>query len=131
MAQIPSGYYTPAVGKKKAELKTALHTIIMNATVLNYGSGDGKTWSGFAKTDVRTDGTVWDMYSNKTFYVNGYSAAIGMNIEHSFPESWWGGDERQAYKDLYNLNPSDIEANTKKNNYPIAVVDGTVTYSNT
>ncbi|MBP1594267.1 MAG: nuclease, partial [Bacteroidetes bacterium] len=63
MAQIPSGYYSPAVGKKKAELKTALHAIIKNATVLNYGSGDGKTWSGFAQTDVRPDGTVWDMYS--------------------------------------------------------------------
>nr|WP_321376290.1 endonuclease [uncultured Bacteroides sp.] len=130
MAQIPSGYYTPAVGKKKAELKTALHTIIMNATVLNYGSGDGKTWSGFAKTDVRPDGTVWDMYSNNRVPVNGNSAAAGMNIEHSFPKSWWGGDERQAYRDLYNLNPSNSVANEAKSNYPMAVVDGTVTYSN-
>ncbi len=130
MAQIPSGYYSPAVGKKKAELKTALHAIIKNATVLNYGSGDGKTWSGFAKTDVRPDGTVWDMYSNNKVPVNGNYAASGMNIEHSFPKSWWGGDERQAYKDLYNLNPSDIAANSAKSNYPMAVVDGTVTYSN-
>jgi len=130
MAQIPSGYYTSAVGKKKAELKTALHSIIMNATVLNYGSGDGKTWSGFAKTDVRPDGTVWDMYSNNRVPVNGNYAASGMNIEHSFPKSWWGGDERNAYRDLYNLNPSDIAANSAKSNYPMAVVDGTVTYSN-
>jgi len=31
IAQVPSGYYSSAVGKKKAELKTALHSIIMNA----------------------------------------------------------------------------------------------------
>ncbi|WP_321424415.1 endonuclease [uncultured Bacteroides sp.] len=130
MAQAPSGYYTPAEGKKKAELKTALHAIIMNAKVLNYGSGAGSTWSGFAQTDVRADGTVWDMYSNNKVPANGNYAATGMNIEHSFPKSWWGGDERQAYRDLYNLNPSDIAANSAKSNYTMAVVDGAVTYTN-
>lgn len=130
LAQIPSGYYTSATGKNKAELKTALHLIIMKAKVLNYGSGAGSTWSGFAQTDVREDGTVWDMYSSNRVKANGYYPATGMNIEHSFPKSWWGGDERQGYKDLFNLNPSDIAANTAKSNYPMAVVDGAVTYSN-
>lgn len=130
MAQAPSSYYTPAEGKKKAELKTALHLIIQHANVLSYGSGAGKTWSGFAKTDVRPDGTVWDMYSNNRVPVNGNSAAAGMNIEHSFPKSWWGGDERQAYRDLYNLNPSDVTANSAKSNYTMAVVDGTVSFTN-
>ncbi|WP_321518003.1 endonuclease [uncultured Bacteroides sp.] len=130
IAQVPSGYYSSAVGKKKAELKTALHSIIMNAKVLNYGSGAGSTWSGFAQTDVRPDGTVWDMYSNNKVPVNGNSAASGMNIEHSFPKSWWGGDERQSYRDLYNLNPSNSDANSAKSNYTMAVVDGAVTYSN-
>lgn len=130
MAQAPSGYYTPAEGKKKAELKTALHAIIMNAKVLNYGGGAGSTWSGFAQTDVRADGTVWDMYSNNKVPANGNYAPSGMNIEHSFPKSWWGGDERQAYKDLYNLNPSDATANSAKSNYTMAVVDGTVSFTN-
>jgi len=102
----------------------------MKANVLNYGSGAGSTWSGFAQTDVREDGTVWDMYSNNKVMANGNYAATGMNIEHSFPKSWWGGDERQAYKDLYNLNPSDATANSAKSNYTMAVVDGTVTFTN-
>ena len=51
-AQIPDGYYDSALGKKKAELKTALHKIIGKADVLDYGSGAGKTWSGFVQTDV-------------------------------------------------------------------------------
>lgn len=32
-AQIPDGYYDSALGKKKAELKTALHKIIGKADV--------------------------------------------------------------------------------------------------
>ena len=127
-AQIPSSYYSAAEGKKKVELKTALHLIIQHANVLGYGSG---TWSGFAKTDIRPeDGTVWDMYSNKRVMPNGNSAATGMNIEHSFAKSWWGGDERQAYRDIHHLNPSDIAANSAKGSWPMAVVDGSVTYNN-
>jgi len=130
-AQIPNGYYSAAEGKKKAELKTALHLIIQHANVLVYGSGEGKTWSGFAKTDIRPeDGTVWDMYSNKRVMPNGNSAATGMNIEHSFANSWWGGDKRQAYMDIHHLNPSDIAANSAKGSWPMAVVDGSVTYNN-
>lgn len=130
-AQIPDGYYNTAIGKKKAELKNALHLKIKVATVLGYGSGSGKTWSGFAKTDVRPeDGSVWDMYSNKHRTFNGILSVDSMNIEHSFPKSWWGGTETQAYKDLHHLNPSDGSANLRKSSYPMAVIDDLVTYDN-
>lgn len=130
-AQAPTGYYTSAEGKSKAGLKTALHLIIKNANVLSYGSGAGSTWSGFIKTDIRPDdGTIWDMYSNNRVMPNGTSAPSGMNIEHSFANSWWGGTRNQAYNDLYNLNPSDITANSAKGSWPMAVVDGTVTFNN-
>ena len=39
LAQIPAGYYDGLKGKKGAELKTAVHNIIKNAKVLDYGSG--------------------------------------------------------------------------------------------
>ena len=52
-----------------------------------------------------------------------------MNIEHSFPKSWWGGEQRQAYKDLYNLMPSDAKANSTKSNYGMGVVTK-ATYDN-
>ena len=46
LAQIPEGYYSSLKGKKGAELKTAIHNIIKNAKVLDYGSGQNKTWWG-------------------------------------------------------------------------------------
>lgn len=129
-AQIPAGYYDNAIGKKQAELKTALHLKIKNANVPSYGSGTGSTWAAFTKTDVRpTDGTVWDMYSNNHVAFNGNSAASGMNIEHSFAKSWWG-DGRQAAQDVMHLAPSNSTANSAKGSWPMAVVDGTTTFSN-
>lgn len=127
---IPQGYYEPAVGKKKAELKTALHLIIKDANVLGYGSGAGKTWSGFAKTDVDRDGKYVDMYSPNRVPVNGNSAGSGMNIEHSFAKSWWGGTKNQAYCDIQQLRPSNSRANSSKGSWPMAVVDGKKTYDN-
>lgn len=44
LAQIPDGYYDALKDKKGAELKTAVHNIIKNANVLDYGSGNGSTW---------------------------------------------------------------------------------------
>ena len=131
LAQIPAGYYDSAIGKKQAELKTALHLIVKNATPPSYGSGAGSTWAAFAKTDVRPeDGTIWDMYSSYHVAVNGTSAASGCNIEHSLANSWWGGTKNQTYNDLFNLNPSNSSANSSKGSWPIAVVDGSTTYSN-
>ena len=45
-----------------------------------------------------------------------------MNIEHSFPKSWWGGAKSQAYKDLYNLMPCEGKINSTKSNYPMGIV---------
>ena len=130
LAQIPAGYYDTALGKKQAELKTALHLKIKVANVPSYGSGSGSTWAAFAKTDVRPeDGTVWDMYSNNHVAFNGTSAASGMNIEHSFAKSWWG-DGRQAASDVGHLKPSNSTANSAKGSWPMAVVDGVTTFSN-
>lgn len=125
LAQIPDGYYDALKGKNGAELKTAVHNIIKNAKVLDYGSGSGSTWWGFYSTD-NDNGYVIDRYSNnrKTFGKQG-SAVSGMNIEHSFPKSWWGGSKNQAYQDLYNLMPSNSEANSSKSNYGMGVVTKT------
>ncbi|WP_455498193.1 endonuclease [Coprobacter sp.] len=129
-AQIPDGYYDSAVGKKKAELKTALHLIIKHANVLDYGSGAGKTWSGFVQTDVDDEGYYVDMYSPNRVKANGTSAGSGMNIEHSFAKSWWGGTKNQAYKDIQQLRPSNSGANSSKGSWPMAIVDGKTSYDN-
>lgn len=128
VAGIPDGYYSRADGKKKAELKSAMKSIIGTAKVLAYGSGAGKTWTGFYSTDRYNGNQVRDRYSNETFYFpagsseTSTSAANGMNIEHSFPKSWWGGTENQAYKDLYNLMPCEQKINSSKGNYVMGVV---------
>lgn len=121
-AAIPEGYYSTLKGKKGAELKTAVHNVIKNAKVLSYGSGEGSTWWGFYVTD-NDNGYVIDRYSNeKRKFGNRGSVVSGMNIEHSFPKSWWGGSSNQAYKDLYNLMPSDAKANSSKSNYGMGKV---------
>ena len=123
LAQIPAGYYAPLKGKKGAALKTAVHEIIKNADVLDYGSGSGRTWEGFYTTDQAADGMVIDRYSNdKRYFGSKGSAVSGMNIEHSFPKSWWGGSTVQAYKDLYNLMPCEQKINSSKSNYPMGKV---------
>ena len=125
LAQIPEGYYSSLKGKKGAELKTAIHDIIKKANVLEYGSGNRNTWWGFWSTDRNENGYFIDRYSAEREWVKSTSqgaAGAGMNIEHSFPKSWWGGAKSQAYKDLYNLMPCEGKINSTKSNYPMGIV---------
>lgn len=125
LAQIPSGYYNSLKGKKGKELKNAVHEVIKDAEVLSYGSGAGHTWWGFWTTDRTDDGRFIDRYSPETTWVQSTSqgeSGTGMNIEHSFPKSWWGGTTNQAYQDLYNLMPCEQKINSSKSNYPMGKV---------
>ncbi|MCF0189593.1 MAG: endonuclease, partial [Bacteroidaceae bacterium] len=124
-------YYHKVQGLKKAELKTALFNLIQPTSVPKYGGkGEGYTWWGFTLTDRMPDGTVRDRYSANQYKFDGLEAVNGMNIEHSFANSWWGHIVNNAYCDLFNLYPSDSEANGRKSNNPIGVVDGAVAYDN-
>lgn len=112
-AAVPPGYYSSIEGKREAELKAALSNLLENHSVLEYDS----LWFYFTLTDTREDGTVWDMYSDR--HQAGFQ---GMNREHAFPKSWWGGHINAAYSDLHHLFPADGEANRAKNNHPLGVV---------
>ena len=94
-------------GLKKEQLKTAIYKISQPGKVLDYGSGSNRTWSGFYSTDrIPSTNECINRYSTDKFYfgkTNTGNAISGMNIEHSFPKSWWGGTNNTAYKDLYNL----------------------------
>ena len=121
-AEIPSNYYTRLDGKKKETLKTAAFEVIRPHTVVTYNSLFPQQ---FPKTDVYPElyngqKRWWEMYSDNVFYVNrGWS---GMNREHSFPKSWWGGESNEAYTDLFHLYPSESDANLAKSNYPLGEV---------
>lgn len=129
-----SQYAQSLNGLNKSELKTAAFKLMNTGkTVLSYGSGSQNTWWGFYATDRNAEtNECINRYSNLkfTFGTRGKSIS-GMNIEHSFPKSWWGGSQNDAYKDLYNLYPCDRTANSKKSNYVMGVVDRTIAYDAT
>ena len=123
-AQGPNGsntYYQEANGKKGAALKTALCGIIYNRTSER---SYNQLWEDFKKTDKRSDGKVWDMYSGITNYTFGTDQAGSYteegdvyNREHSFPKSWFG-DNAPMYTDLFHLYPTDGFVNGKRSNHP-------------
>ena len=132
-AQGPNGsgrYYSAAEGKSGAELKTALCAIISNGAVVRTYN---QLWNDFKTTDKRSDGKVWDMYSNVTNFTFGTNQDKGnhpeegysYNREHSFPNSWWGGTKDEAqYTDLFHLYPTDAYVNEKRSNYPFGETNG-------
>ncbi len=126
-ADIPMAYYSSLDGKCGQDLKTAIYNLVSNnVKMLSYGSGNNATWWGFYVTDYQMDGSqrqVIDRYSNDIRYFGSRGSSVsGMNIEHSFPKSWWGGSSNNAYKDLYNLMPCESKINSSKSNYAMGVV---------
>lgn len=128
-AAVPTGYYQSLENKSGAELLTALTALSQPETIVSYGGGTKGTWASFVNTDVRLINgreAWWDMYSNNIVYLPTYDA---MNIEHCVPNSWWGGQKTNPYKDLFHLNPSDAIANGYKSNHPLGEVSK-ATYDN-
>lgn len=133
---IPANYYDAIDGKQDSVLKSTLSLLVRGGERYEYGTnqyhsssnppewekGDFKaygTWQALPLTDMHPDGIVWDMYSNSVRYYPNKLGESGcsLNIEHCLPKSWWGGADNEAYKDLFNLNPSDQRANSQKSNY--------------
>ena len=119
-------YASSLNGLKKEQLKAALHKLMDKKNVLPYGGGGKGTWWGFWYTDRNPQtNECYNRYSDKKFFfdsTNTGKSIAGMNIEHSFPKSWWGGHKNDAWCDLYNLYPSDSKANSSKSNYVMGVV---------
>ena len=119
-------YASSLQGLKKEQLKAALHKLMDKKNVLPYGGGGKGTWWGFWYTDRNPQtNECYNRYSDKKFFfesTNTGRAIGGMNIEHSFPKSWWGGHKNDAWCDLYNLYPSDSKANSSKSNFVMGVV---------
>lgn len=120
--QMPAGYYDGIDGKQDSVLKGTLKNIIRSHTVIDYGSGKGKTWEVFYYSDRDSNGYMMDMYCDDWKIVNEPGVvAAGCNIEHSLANSWWGGSKSDQYKDCYLLNPSNATANSARSNYPLGV----------
>lgn len=120
LAQAPAGYYSDAKGKSGAALKTALYGIVADHVQRSYSN----LWDDFKSTDVRPDGSVWDMYSVKRSFTFGDDQAGTYktegdvyNREHSFPKSWFD-EASPMYTDLFHLYPTDGYVNGRRSNYP-------------
>lgn len=134
-------YYSRMDGKRKEALKAAAKECVSSHTQLVYMDLPNY-WQYSDVYPEKYNGQTrwWEMYSNRVMLIrNGQSAkssfsANGMNREHSVPKSWWkvGTDEQYtpAYSDMWNLYPSESEANMAKSNYPLGIVGGTPTFDN-
>jgi len=130
-AQAPAGYYDPANGLTGKALQQALHNIIANHTSITYDA----LWTAFKKTDKKSDGTVWDIYSDIPSGTPAYSFTFVTdqcgnynsegdcyNREHSFPKSWFN-DGSPMISDLFHIYPTDGYVNGKRSNYPFGEVN--------
>lgn len=132
-----TAYYKEAVGKSRYELKTALHHIIKDHTALKYDD----LWKAFETTDRRFDDDTlaWDIYSNCDFpfYAhygpNTTDECYQLNREHSFPNSWFGGEatrKEPKYNDLFHMYPVSGRVNSIRNDNPYGEVqEGKATYT--
>lgn len=122
-ADIPAGYYTNANGKSDEQLMAALEGIIYTHTQLDYN----ELWDCYVTTDMGNDGYYIDMYStckyNHSSYHVGTASYVGqgLNREHSFPKSWFGGEVYPMYTDLMMIIPTDGFVNQRRSNYPYGV----------
>ncbi len=129
---IPSGYYNNAIGKSDEALMTALESIILPHTELSYDY----LWSAYDDTDMGSDGYYIDMYSTCKYNRSSYHVSTasyvgqGLNREHSFPKSWFGGEEYPMYTDLTMIIPTDGFVNQRRSNHPYGVCAGGTTYVN-
>lgn len=121
-AEAPANYYKSLNGLKDAELKTAVFNLVRGFTQV---SSYNNLPSYFQRTDVYPQSERWwDMYSDIPFYAPSFR---GLNREHSFPKSWWGGlTGVSAYVDLNHLYPAEADANMAKSNYPLGELSTTV-----
>lgn len=119
-AEAPAGYYDSCEGRTGNALLKALCTKVGPHHNVGY---DG-LWEVYKTSDVRADGTLWDIYSTKAWPRNftkcGNYKLVGdcVNKEHSFPKSWWGGGKQVQYSDAYHLYPTDGRVNGQRSNFP-------------
>lgn len=133
-AEIPAGYYDSATGSGYT-LKTQLHNIIDDHTVVSYDA----LWTHFQSTDVdnyyENNGSPLDMYSenpsgpdpyNWTFVSDQCGNYTGegscYNREHSFPKSWFN-DASPMYSDIFHLYLTDGYVNGRRSNWPFGEVN--------
>lgn len=126
----PSGYYSSCEGKTGQVLLQSLEDVIGPHTTISYGG----LWTVYETSDVRPNGTIWDMYSTKEWRAGdeqcGNYSSVGdcYNREHSLPRSWFD-DASPMYSDAFHIYPTDGKVNGQRSNYPYGECAGGTTLS--
>jgi endonuclease I len=131
-SQIPPGYYNSTSGLSGEALQQSLYNIIKDHNVVDYSD----LWEAFELTDKKSNGKVWDIYSDVPGGTPPYQYTFGIdqcgnysgegdcfNREHSFPRSWFGGDIEPMESDLFHVYPTDGFVNNKRGNDPYGEVN--------
>lgn len=138
-AQIPTGYYSSATGTGYT-LKTQLHNIIDNHNNQGYGG----LWNFYFNYGLdnyyENDGTILDIYSENPSGADPYNYTKGSdqcgssgsnvegdcyNREHTFPRSWFGGDNEPMNSDVHHVFASDKRVNSERGSNPYGEVGST------
>lgn len=140
--QIPTGYYNTAVGLNGQALRVALRNIVRPHTTLSYTPG---LWNAYYTTDKKSNGKVWDMYSDIPSGTPAYEYTLGTdqcgsvspsaegscyNREHTWPQSKFASDTPMQ-NDLFIVYPTDYYVNNLRGNLPYGKVGSTThTFTN-
>ena len=127
----PTNYYATAFGRSGMDLRRTLQEIISVARINDYDS----LHAYYLDSDARSDGTVWDMYSDNPNgqppYVYRFETCEQAgtyriegdvyNREHSWPKSWFNSLS-PMYTDIFHIYPTDGEVNGNRGNYPFGEI---------
>ena len=116
--------------KKEATLKTNLFNKIK---ITQAGWSYDGLFTAYQTTDTRSDGTVWDLYSDKTKYTHSSShnysqEGDGFNREHMIPQSIFS-ENAPMKSDIHHVFPTDGYVNNRRSNYPHGNVNKNTTYT--
>ena len=118
-------YYADLQGKSGKSLFDAVQKV----TKTGYSSlGYSGLWTAFKTTDKKSNGKVWDMYSDCSWtfgsdQCGSYSSECDCyNREHSIPKSWFGGSTSGPGCDIFHLVPTDGKVNGMRSNYAFGEV---------
>lgn len=141
----PAGYYNNAFGHVGEDLRLQLYQIIRaNTATLNYGGSNlPNTWTAFQSTDVKPDGKLWDIYSDKPGGTPAYEYDFNQkcgngsnhenscyNHEHVWPQSKFN-QSMPMRSDLWIAYPTDYYVNGQRGDFPYGkVANATKTFTN-
>ncbi len=129
ISAFPEGYYDCMDGLKKEDLKAAAGQCVRaHSQLVYYDLPNYWIYSDVYPELVNGCKRWWDMYSDNLYLIQpGLTgkqsfSANRMQREHAVPKSWWKAngsvEYTPAYSDMWNLYPSDADANQAKLNYP-------------